>query len=152
MPKTAVALFEDVNHAEAVVREIVDIGFPRNNVQTPGAALDFGARGVSSISNIDFEAALTRELKRIGATTTEANAYVDGVRHNEVLVFATGPSDRADAASRIMKRSYALRSDHMRTREPDVPIGVRSGTGPMNTPAQVDRVRSVDGYASVFVW
>ncbi len=142
MPRTAVALFQDVNHAESVIREIEDIGFARNQVPPLDGALDFGKRGVSSIATTDFELALTRELKRIGATQTETTAYVDGVRHNEVLVFATGPSDRADAAMRIMKRSYALRADNMR----------RTGPGSMNMPVEAGPARSVDGCASGFTW
>src|SRR5436190_3710518 len=33
---------------------------------------------------------LMRELKRIGTTKTEAETFIEGVRHGKVLVFATG--------------------------------------------------------------
>jgi hypothetical protein len=152
MPKTAVGLFHDIKQAERVIREIEDIGFRRNHVQLSGEPLDLGKGGVTTIPGIEFEVPLTRELMRIGATKPEADAYVDGVRHNEVLVCATGPSDRADAAVKIMKRSYAISSQKLRSAEPGLPSANLEITPLPGTSAHPGRVRSLDGNATVFTW
>jgi hypothetical protein len=67
MPKTAVGLFRNRSVVDEVVREIESVGFPRNEIRTLGEPLDLGVAGVMSVSRIDFEVDLFRELTKMGA-------------------------------------------------------------------------------------
>ena len=104
MSKTAVGLFENQGLADQVVHDLEASGFPRNDVRILGESLDMAGSGVMGIPNIDFEVSLNRDLRKIGATDQEANAYVQGVRHGGVLVFASGPDEKIEAAAEIMNR------------------------------------------------
>jgi len=109
--------------------------------------------GVTSIPRTDFEVGLDRELKTIGASEREANAYVQGVRRGGVLVFATGSNEQVDSAAEIMNRHGAVEVEELIGREPN--------TGSMideNMPAihdispQTGRIRQSGGGARMFVW
>jgi hypothetical protein len=73
--------------------------------------------GVMSTPRTDFEVGLNRELKAIGATNEEANAYGQGVRRGGVLVFATGSNARVDMAAEIMNRHDSIEVDELVGRE-----------------------------------
>src|SRR5436189_1641943 len=85
--KTAVGLFANPKLVNQVIGEIETIGLPRNHIRSVGEPLDFAVTGVMEIAHIDFELELMRELKRIGTTKTEADIFIEGVRHGNVLVF-----------------------------------------------------------------
>ena len=104
MSKTAVGLFENRGLADEVVHDLETGGFLRNEIHILGESLDMAGSGVMGIPNIDFEVSLNRDLRKIGATDQDANAYVQGVRHGGVLVFASGPDEKIEAAAEIMNR------------------------------------------------
>ena len=106
-----------------------------------------------SIPNIDFEVSLNRDLRRIGASGPEAEAYVKGVRGGGVLVFASGSNERIDAAAEIMNRHSPIDVEELTGGELDLP----STTGENVTPTggssvQTGRVRQAGGGARVFAW
>ena len=80
MAKTAVGLFENPDLVDEVVRDLEAGGFPRKDVRILGEPREMAGSGVMDISHTDFEVELTRELKTIGATEADAEAYVQGVR------------------------------------------------------------------------
>jgi len=152
--KTAVGLFANTKLVNQVIGEIETIGLPRNHIRSVGEPLDFAVTGVMEIAHIDFELELMRELKRIGTTKTEAETFVEGVRHGKVLVFATGPDDKADAAAEIMNRRGAMEIEEVRgTSELHLPSLIR-GTSVVTTEPEVQtgRVRQAGGGACCFVW
>jgi hypothetical protein len=105
------------------------------------------------IPNIDFEVSLNRELRTIGASGPEAEAYVKGVRRGGVLVFASGSNERIDAAAEIMNRHSPIDVEELTGGELDLP----STTGENATPTharsvQTGRVRQSGGGARVFAW
>lgn len=152
MPKTAVGLFEDKRFADAAVGEIETLGLPRSEIRVLGEPLDFAVPGVMSIPRVEFEVDLTRELVRIGATRPEADFYVGGVRHGDVLVFATSIDDKADAAAQIMSRHDAVKFEEVSGLEPNLPGIVRENMIPENESSyQAGRFRSSAG-ANAFVW
>jgi hypothetical protein len=104
MSKTAVGLFENPGVADQVVHDLEASGFPRNDFRILSESLDMKGSGAMGIPNIDFEVSLDRDLRKIGASGTEAEAYVNGVRRGGVLVFASGSDERIDAAAEIMNR------------------------------------------------
>jgi hypothetical protein len=153
MSKTAVGLFENPGLADQVVRELEASGFPRNDVRILSESLDMAGSGVMGIPNIDFEVSLNRELRTIGASGPEAEAYVKGVRGGGVLVFASGLDEKIEAAAEIMNRHSPVEVEELTGGELNLP----SRTGENVTPTQArsvqtGRVRQAGGGARVFVW
>ena len=153
MPKTAVGLFENSGLADQVVRDLEASGFPRNDVRILGESLDMAGSGVMGIPNIDFEVSLNRELRTIGASRTEAEAYVKGVRRGGVLVFASGSDEKIDAAAEIMNRHRPIEVEELTGGKLNLP----STTGENVTPThagsvQTGRVRQSGSGARVFAW
>ncbi|HUO26784.1 MAG TPA: hypothetical protein VMU61_14040 [Candidatus Aquilonibacter sp.] len=152
MPKTAVGLFENPRSMEEVVREIENLGLPRKEVRTLKEPVDFEVTGVMSFPRLDFEVELQRELKRIGATESQAQAYLEGLREGGALVFATGPDQKVEAAADVMNRRGAVEIEKNSGPEPNLP-----GTSYDNTTPNRDslvlagRIREPGG-ASLFVW
>ncbi|MGA9055404.1 MAG: hypothetical protein WB763_02725 [Terriglobia bacterium] len=153
MSKTAVGLFENPDLADQVVRELEASGFPQNDVRILRESLDMKGSGVMGIPNIDFEVSLNRELRTIGASGPEAEAYVKGVRGGGVLVFASGTDEKIDAAAEIMNRHSPVEVEELTGAELNLP----STTGENVTPTggssvQTGRVRQAGGGARVFAW
>ena len=153
MSKTAVGLFENPGVADQVVHDLDARAFPRNEIHILGEPREMSGDGVTSIPRTDFEVGLDRELKTIGASEREANAYVQGVRRGGVLVFATVSNEQVDSAAEIMNRHGAVEVEELIGREPN--------TGSMideNMPAIHDispptgRIRQSGGGARMFVW
>ena len=153
MSKTAVGLFENPGVADQVVHDLDASAFPRREIRTLGEPRDMGGTGITDTPHTNFEVGLDRELKTIGASEREANAYVQGVRRGGVLVFATGSNEQVDSAAEIMNRHGAVEVEELIGREPN--------TGSMideNMPAIHDispptgRIRQSGGGARMFVW
>jgi hypothetical protein len=153
LPKTAVGLFENPGLADQVVRDLEASGFPRNDVRILNESLDMKGSGAMGIPNIDFEVSLDRDLRKIGASGPEAEAYVKGVRRGAVLVFASGTDEKIEAAAEIMNRHSPVEVEELTGGELDLP----STTGENATPTharsvQTGRVRQSGGGARVFAW
>ena len=153
MSKTAVGLFENPGLADQVARDLEASGFPRNDVRILSESLNMPSSGAMGIPNIDFEVSLDRDLRKIGASGPEAEAYVNGVRRGGVLVFASGADERIDAAAEIMNRHSPVEAEELSGGELNLP----SASGENMTPArarsvQTGRVRQSGGGARVFAW
>ncbi len=152
MRKTAVGLFENRAVVDNVVHEIESIGFPRHEIRTIGEPLDLGVTGVMSIPRIDFEVDLSRELAKMGASKPAVQAYVEGLRHGGVLVFATGTDEKVDRAAEIMNRQGAVGTQEERAQEPHLHSAALESARPIvNGAVQTGRLRQSDG-ASFFIW
>jgi hypothetical protein len=150
MPKTALALFKDPSVADEVVRDIESLGFPRNEVRTLGEPLGLG---VTSIAELDFEVELFRELERIGATRQEAEAWVEGLRHGGVLVFATGSDERVDRAAEMMNRHGGVGTEETTGSEPHLPSVIRESEHTIGGGrVQTGRIRQPSDGVAFFVW
>jgi hypothetical protein len=121
MPKTVVGLFENAARMDDTIREIEALGFPQNEVRTLGEPRTFGATGVMSFPEVEFEIDLERALTRIGATQAESEAYLEGLRHGGTLVFATGSDEKVDEAARVMNRHGAVNVEETSGMEPELP-------------------------------
>lgn len=153
MQKTAVGLFEDRNRLEDVVREIEALGFPRKEVRTLEEPGSFEVTGVMSFPRVEFEVDLIRELRRIGATEAEAQAYVEGLRRGGALLFATGSDEKVEAAADIMNRHGAVEVEETSGPEPFLPHVVHENMTPIrDSTVLAGRVRQPGGGASFFVW
>ena len=146
-------MFENPGLADQVVRELEASGFPRNDVRILSESLDMAGSGVMGIPNIDFEVSLDRDLRKIGASGPEAEAYVKGVRRGAVLVFASGSDHRIDAAAEIMNRHSPVEVEELTGAELDLPKTTGENATPTNARSvQTGRVRQSGGGARVFAW
>ena len=153
MPKTAVGMFENSGLADQVVRDLEASGFPEKDVRILSESLDMPGSGVMGIPNIDFEVSLNRDLRKIGASGPEAEAYVKGVRRGGVLVFASGSNERIDAAAEIMNRHSPIDVEELTGGELDLPSTTGENVTPTQTRSvQTGRVRQSGGGARVFAW
>jgi hypothetical protein len=154
MAKTAVALFENPGSVDEVVRDLVAVGFPQNDIRVLVEPQEMAGGGVISIPHTDFEVDLIRELRTIGAAEADAEAYVEGVRRGGVMVFATGSGEKADTAVEIMNRHRAVEIEELDALEPHLPGTHRDDqlARGRNSSVQVGRFRSSGGGARMFVW
>ena len=153
MSKTAVGLFQNPSIADRVVQDLDASAFPRNEIRILGEPREMPGDGLMSTPRTDFEVGLNRELRAIGASNEEANAYVQGVRRGGVLVFATGSNMRVDTAAEIMNRHDAIEVDELVGSE----LRTDSLAGEIKTPiqassSQTGRINQLGGGARMFVW
>ena len=153
MSKTAVALFEKPSVADQVVHDLGTSGFPQNEIRIRREPLDMAVTGVMSFPDTDFEVGLEQELKAIGATLREANAYAQGVRRGGVLVFSTGSNAGVHNAGEIMNRHGAIEIEQLTGGEPNDAemIGENVSFVP-DSSSQAGRIRESGGGARMFVW
>ena len=153
MPKTAVGLFENPVLVDEVVHDLLASGFHRNDVRILGEPREMAGGGVTSIPHTDFEVGLTRDLTAFGVAEADAEAYVQGVRHGGVMVFATGSGEEADAAAEIMNRHHAVEIEELIGSELNLPRTDvdKMAPGPDRS-FQAGRYRSRGGGARLFAW
>ncbi len=155
MPKTAVGLFQDTRGMDDAIRQIEALGFPRNEVRSLKEPATFEINGVMSFPRLDFEVDLRRELSRVGATQTEIEAYVAGLRRGGALIFATGSDEdtKVDAAVGVMNRCGAVGVAEAIGAEPRLPRVGHAGMTPTGeNPVLAGRLRQQTDGACVFVW
>ena len=153
MSKTAVGLFESPGVADQVVHDLDARAYPRNEIRILKDPLGMPVTGVTGIPHTDFEVGLGRDLKAIGATEPEANAYVQGVRRGGVIVFATGSNEDVDSAAEIMNRHAATKVEELTGGE----LAHGSLTGVNLPPVHIDslqtgRIRQSGDGVRMFVW
>lgn len=153
MSKTAVGLFQNPTVADRVVQDLDASAFPRNEIRILGEPREMSGDGLMSTPRTDFEVGLNRELRAIGASSEEANAYVRGVRRGGVLAFATGSNMRVDTAAEIMNRHDSMEIDELVGSE----LHTDSLAGETMTPLQesspqTGRISQPGGGARMFVW
>jgi hypothetical protein len=103
MQETAVGLFDNAIIADAVVDSLRAHGIPSNGIRvittTNGRTSD------------GFVPGFKKEMKTMGASDQEAQAYLTAMGSGNVLVFATGNKLQASEALRIMNEFAALEID-----------------------------------------
>jgi hypothetical protein len=127
MSKTAIGLFENQGLADQVVRDLEASGFPRNDVRILSESRDMAVSGTMSTPRRDFQVDLDHDLRTIGATEPEAQAYVQGVRRGGVLVFASGPDEKIAAAAEIMNRHSPVEVEELTGGELHLPSTAGEG-------------------------
>jgi hypothetical protein len=106
-----------------------------------------------SFPRLDFETDLSRELTRIGATASEAQAYLEGVRRGGALALATGSDGNMDDAARIMNLYSAIKTEELTGTEPIMPAHAHlKRPAPHDSPVMAGRTSHAGGGACLFVW
>jgi hypothetical protein len=153
MAKTAVGLFENRSSVDEVVRDLEASGFLGKDVRVLGEPRDMADSGLLGTPHTDFEVGLMRELRAIGAAETDAAAYVDGVRHGGVMVFATGSGEQADAAVAIMNRHCSAEVEELNASGPQLTETEHDNTAAgRDSSVEAGRFRSPGTGARLFVW
>ena len=153
MADTAVGLFAHSEDAEAVVGALGIIGFPTESIrvvsQPTGAAVD----SPTSTPQIDFAAALGRDLRSMGATDDDCEAFLFGIRNGNVLVFATGTAALAESAVELMNNHAAVEVEEFAGAVPTA-TGSDMGAyvGGHDISSKAGRVRARTEGAKVFSW
>ena len=117
MVRAAVGLFENSGLVDEIVHDLEASGFPRDGIRVLSEPRDIAGNGMMSTPHTDFEVDLVRELRTIGAGEADAQAYVQGVRRGGVIVFATGSSEKAEAAAKIMNHHHAVEIEELSASE-----------------------------------
>ena len=94
MSETVVGLFESPIAANQLVAALNANGIASDGIRVLAKPASFPVNSATSTPEIDFGAALYRDLHSMGATDGECEAYLDGLTRGNVLVFATGPPAR----------------------------------------------------------
>ncbi len=152
MAKTAVGLFKDSGAADAAVRALESAGFATGDIRVLSEPVDLPTSGALSTPRTDFEVELGRDLAAMGASEAHVAGYVAGVQRGGVIVFATGPGDKADAAVGIMNSSGAAGSEEV-SADVALPGASQSvGSPDRDTTVLTGRSPSRAGGAQLFVW
>jgi hypothetical protein len=153
MAKTAVGLFENSGSADGVVRDLTAKGFLQKDIRVLGEPVDMPGGGLMSTPHADFEVDLIRDLTAFGVVEGDAEAYVQGVRRGGVMVFATGPGEKADKAADIMNSHGAVEIEKISAARPALPNAEIGEDISVHDPStQTGRVRSSGSGARLFVW
>ena len=154
MPKTAIGLFRAGQSVEPVISDIEALGIPRNEIRVLAEPRTFEITDPMSFPRLDFEVELRRDLARLHATKTEADAYLEGLRRGGTMVLATGSdldTKKVDEAVHIMNRYSAIGLEEITGPEPYLPRVPHAGAPHADTMVLAGRVRQSNG-ACAFVW
>lgn len=106
-----------------------------------------------STPGVDYCVDLALGLRAIGATESETQAYIQGVRNDGALVFANGSSEQVETFAEIMNRHQAACVEELTVMEPDLTEMPHDSAFPRNADtAQAGRVRCAGGGARMFAW
>jgi hypothetical protein len=153
MPKTAVALFKNPALVEDVVGEIEKLGIPKQEIRTLKNPNRFPVEGVMSFARLDFEVELRHALSEIGVTDSDEEDYIRGLRNGGVLVLASGPDQKVEAAAQIMNRRGAADLELSSGPEPELPEPYLEDRLPdREGSAQIGRTREAGSGVHLFVW
>jgi hypothetical protein len=153
MAKTAVGLFKNSSAAEAAVKALEAGGFSSDDIRVLSEPLDMPTSGALSTPRTDFEVALGRDLKAMGASDAHVAAYVAGVQSGGVIVFATAPGDKADSAVGIMNSNGAADVEDVTGEDVTLPSASQTvGASDRDTTVLTGRSPSPAGGAQLFVW
>jgi hypothetical protein len=108
MTETAVGLFEDRGRAEEVAQVLLANGFPLDGIRILSKHSALPVQSVNSTPAFDYAAALFRDLKAMGASEAECEAFVEGLHRGNGIVFASGTLAEADNAVTVMKSHHSI--------------------------------------------
>jgi hypothetical protein len=153
MADTAVGLFEDRKTADAVVVALRANGIPPNGIRVLSQPVASPVNTPTSTPAVDFNAALARDLRSMGATESDSKTYLDGIRQGKVLVMATGTTEQAESAIDLMNAYDPVEIEEFAGSGPAMPglRGKEMAAHDSISPAS-DQERAKSEGARVFSW
>ena len=153
MTHTAVGLFDNSSLAEEAVNDLKTGGVAASDIRVLAEPRYMHVSGVLSTPEIDFCAVLVQDLKAMGATEDEAQAYVRGCRNGGVLVFASGSLEQVEKSVEVMNRHQGAKVEELTGTEAVLHGVAHESAIPLHGySVQTGRVRHAGGGARVFVW
>lgn len=152
MARTAVGFFENQGSATQVAAEINAAGVASTEIHVLTDPIDLPVKGSLSSPHTDFMASLCRDLREMGATNEEANAYVKGVENGGALVMASGSAEQVSAAASIMNQHNASDVEQLAGLEPALPATHLGFGAARRESIFAGRIRQSGGGARIFVW
>jgi hypothetical protein len=153
MTHTAVGLFKNSSLAEEALKDLEIAGVAAQDLRILAEPRRMPVSGVLSTPDNDFCAALRRNLRTMGTTDAEAQAYIEGVRRGAVLVFANGSAEQVEGSAEIMNRHQASSVNELTGSEAILSGGGReSAISAHGDFAQAGRARYSGSGARIFVW
>lgn len=154
MPRTVVGLFPNPEAADHAITALEGLGLRRNEIQTLQEPESFDVTGIMSFPRIEYETSIARTLQHIGASPSDADAYVRALRDGGVVIFATDEDTQTiDAAAQLLDRLGAEKSALANVPAPHLPAAhhedllQRQGRS-----VSTGRIRQSGEGARVFVW
>ena len=153
MAETALGLFEDINTANSVVEALRGNGIPASGIRIVSSqATGLPVDSATSTPGTDLAVALGRDLRSMGASNYESEAYVKGIQNGNALVFATGTTEQARAAIEVMNDHFALDIEEFSGSVPELTPVVAGAVGGPNTTERIEKSRNRTEGAKVFSW
>jgi hypothetical protein len=152
MKTTAVGLFAQSETAEAVVNALRESGIASDEIRVLARPVASSVDSATSTPGLDFVAALAEDLRSMGANDSELEAYLDGVRNGNVLVFASGNAAQADSAAQVMNRFEPAEMHELAGAIPELPAAHVGEVGTNILSMKGDRARAQATGARVFTW
>jgi hypothetical protein len=152
MAETAVGLFEQSQAAERVVEALTAQGIASSAIRVLSKPTGMAVTSVTSTPSVDFGAALAKDLRCMGATEEECEAYVTNVQSGCFLMFVTGTAPEAHSAASVMNAHGAIQIEEFAGAVPVLPgihVGEIEASG---ISLKEDRARARTEGARVFTW
>jgi hypothetical protein len=151
MAETAVGLFQNAAIAEVVVHALGAHGVAKEGIRVLAEPAVAAVGNATSTPRIDFEAALARDLRAMGATEYECESYVDAVSRGNVLVFVTGSTELANDAADLMSE-HAIAVEEFAGVAPVLPSTSNEPVGNLNPRRQAGEERVRREGVRLFAW
>lgn len=153
MTHTAIGLFPNSNDAEQATTELKAGGIAANDLRVAAEPRYMPVSNPLSTPGMDFCTDLALDLRAMGVTEAETQAFIQGVRNGGVLVFANGSIEQVGKFAGIMNRHQAVSVGQIAGMEPALAEVLHESAIPANVEcAQAGRVRYTGGGARMFVW
>jgi len=153
MTHTAIGLFPNSSEAEQAIIELKAAGIAANDLRVAAEPRYMPVTNPLSTPGMDFCTDLSLGLRAMGVPEAETQAFIQGVRDGEVLVFANGLMEQAETFAGIMNRHQAISVGEIAGMEPALAEVLHESAIPTDVDcAQAGRVRYTGGGARMFVW
>jgi hypothetical protein len=153
MADTAVGLFAHSEDADEVVNALGLLGFPAESIRVVAQPIGAAVDSATSTPQIDFAAALGRDLRSMGASDGDCEAFLGGIRNGNVLVFATGTAALAESAVELMNNHAAVEVEEFAGATPTATgSDIGAYVGGHDISSKTSRIRARTEGAKVFSW
>jgi len=153
MAQTAVGLFERSHDVDLVLAGLRAEGISSDAIRVLSKPSGMAVDSATSTPSVDFCAALTKDLRSMGASEGECEAYVVSVQNGSILLFVSGDADEADKAVSLMNEGGAVEIEEFAGAAPMLPsihVGDVAASGGISL--KEDRTRAKSEGARVFTW
>ena len=152
MAQTTVGLFEQSHDVDLVLNGLRAEGITSDAIRVLSKPSGMGVNSKTSTPAVDFYSALAKDLRSMGASEGECEAYVENVQNGSMMMFVTGTLDEADRAASLMNTYGAAEIEEFAGAAPLLPSMHAGEMGAGGISVREDRARAKNVGARVFTW